>query len=218
LHIDGKYILIDAGLGARWTTDELDLLDFERPRRMLKNLNALGLRAEDIDIVIFSHLHYDHSGGALVQVGKTLALLFTNAVYYVQRRELEYALNPDPAHIHDYQQKDVNTLLSSGQMRIIDGDCEIANDVKVFLTGGHSPGHQVVIAQLPGGEVFYPGDIISVKQHLDLQTTMVYDMDRARVLSERRKWLSAASLAGWRMILCHAYRNPVLNFSKYSIN
>jgi len=96
-----------------------------------QGLQSVGLKAEEIEQVIVTHLHFDHIA---------LASKYKNATFIVQKRELEYACNPHVFNAVDYNREYFENL----KFRIIDGDCEILPDVKLFLTPGHSPGGQSI--------------------------------------------------------------------------
>jgi len=207
----GRIVLVDTGLGSKWSRDEIGLLDYEQPRRMSEDLLANGVRPEDIDVVILSHLHYDHSGGGTHRtVDRVVAPSFTNALYYLHEDEIEAVRNPAPGCVGDYRLEDVEPLIKSGQLRLVTGTSEILPGVTLHHAPGHSPGHQVVEAQLDGETVFYAGDLISTKAHANLKVTMSYDLDRDLILEQRAKWLKRVSEGGWKLFLCHAIRNPVI--------
>lgn len=209
LRLAGKVVLIDTGLGDWRRPEDVGLLDFERPRKLISGLAANGVTASSIDLVIFSHLHYDHSGGGVRWAGDRFVPTFPNADYLVQNNEFRFALEPDDARRDDYCKSDVETLVNNGRLRMLKGPSEILPGLEVHPTGGHSPGHQIVVAHLPGGTLFCPGDLISTRQHANLQVTMIYDQDREQVLSERRRWIEKAKAGRWQVIFCHAHRNMV---------
>jgi len=209
LEIGGRIVLVDAGLGDKRDPSEVGLQDFQRPRRMLSELESNGLSPRDVDIVILTHLHFDHSGGGTRVTQEGIALTFTNALYYLQQAELDYARNPAPERAGDYFADDFEPLVRSGQLILLDGDRELLPELSVHIAPGHSPGHQVVIARERSETVFFPGDLIATRQHIDLRVTMSYDIDPAMVMRQRSKWLAAASRGGWSCVFCHALKDPV---------
>ncbi|MDP8238251.1 MAG: MBL fold metallo-hydrolase [Candidatus Hatepunaea meridiana] len=210
LRISGKNVLIDTGLGDKFDFTERGLLDYQHPRRLFTELAELNIDPDDIDIVVLTHLHFDHSGGGTrLEDGLKLAPSFTNALYYIQRREVDFARSSDPSVKNDYNPDDFEPLFESGQIVMIDGDAQVVPGLSLSLCPGHSPGHQVVIAEGKLATIFFPGDLCSVREHANLQLTTSYDLDVLTLLKERKKWLSRASAGKWQTVFSHAIRNPV---------
>lgn len=134
--------LVDAGARASMFTErgvpETDLVSAE------DGLTGLGLTPEDIEIVIVTHLHFDHIG---------LGYLYKKARFIVQKRELDYARKPHPLDVDLYDRSTFDGL----NLEVIDGQKEIIPDVSVFLTPGHSPGGQSVEVNTTAGKAIITG-------------------------------------------------------------
>ncbi len=206
----GKHILIDTGLGDKWNRDELELLDYQYPRGLNAELAKHNVDPGEIDIVIFTHLHYDHSGGGTVRADNSVAPAFPNAVYYVNGKELQAALHPAPDRLLDYRREDFVPLMERGVLIETSGDFEIVPGVTVHHAPGHSPGHQVVKIGLENETLLFAGDLISTFSHANLNVTMIYDDDRETIFHHRKLWIVAAIEGHWKVILCHAIRNPIV--------
>ena len=139
-------ILVDTGFGSM---DKEDLKgSFVRtPEHSLEaQLKRFDLAPEEVKLVVNTHLHIDHCGGNC---------FLPNARFVAQRRELEYALDPLPAHRPAY---DVD--LSGFELDLLDGDAEITDGIRVIVTPGHSPGSQAVLVDTEGGLFVLAGDTI----------------------------------------------------------
>lgn len=210
LRISGKTVLVDCGLGDKWETNSLNLLDFKKPRRMLSELSSLGVSPKDIDMVILTHLHYDHAGGATHwNSDRKLAPVFENAIYYTQKLELDYALNPDADRVSDYNESDFLPLQSDKRLILLDGEAELLSGLRVYPASGHSPGHQVVKIEINSNVLFFGGDLVPTREHANMTVTSKYDLDPKLVLSNRKKWLNRIKEEKWNCVFCHSIRDHI---------
>ena len=132
---------------ARFTDEDL----------LVHRLDALGLETDDVDLVVISHLHYDHAGGAH---------MFPKAELVVQRDEYSYAHYPEPFFASFYYRK--NFDLPGYRWKLLDGDTELLPGVTALRTDGHTPGHQSLCVELPdSGPVILAGDCVYWQEHLD---------------------------------------------------
>jgi len=139
---EGPKILVDCG--TELSAFEERGFPSERIETPESGLGRLGLKPGDIDIVILTHLHFDHVG---------FAYLFGNARFIVQKKELEYARRPHPWDAILYDSSNFDGL----NFEVIDGDREIVPGISVFLTPGHTPGGQCVEVSTTGGKAIITG-------------------------------------------------------------
>jgi glyoxylase-like metal-dependent hydrolase (beta-lactamase superfamily II) len=131
--------------------------------RPLNHLLRLGLRPDDIDIVINTHLHWDHCSNNA---------LFTKAKFYVQREELRYASAPLPVHTHGYEAFETGLIppFVGTKFEILDGDQKIIDGVSVLFTPGHTPGLQSVLLTSEEGSCVIASDNIPFYENLKGKT------------------------------------------------
>src|SRR5215472_9699203 len=134
-------ILFDTGLSPRAVPGLLradPLARFTDEDLLVHRLDSLGLEPKDVDLVVLSHLHFDHAGGAA---------LFTASTLVVQRDEYAHAQYPPAFFAPFYYRK--NFDLPGYRWRLLDGDTELVPGVTVLRSDGHTPGHQSLLVELP---------------------------------------------------------------------
>lgn len=146
LYDGSRYILVDTG---GTPADGIHYMPYIQPPgcTLEEQLALRGLSPGDIKTVIMTHLHWDHAGNNK---------LFSNAVFYVQRRELDYAAAPLAVQKGAYNQE----LVFQTDYQVIEGPCRIVDGISVIPTPGHSPGSQSVIVQTEKGKYMIVGDLI----------------------------------------------------------
>jgi glyoxylase-like metal-dependent hydrolase (beta-lactamase superfamily II) len=128
-----KTILIETGIGNKLTEKMIKI--YGQPAKLLENLASAGISPEDIDIVINTHLHFDHCGQNAV---------FPHAAFYVQRTELS-RMKRESRTLYDWLD------FMNATFELLDGDTEILPGLSVITTPGHTVGHQSVVVQSPDG-------------------------------------------------------------------
>ncbi|MFN4293558.1 MAG: MBL fold metallo-hydrolase [Thermoflexales bacterium] len=228
IEADGKRILVDCGVGDKPNDLLATQYDVRRPRGTLPDdLARRGLRPADIDIVIFTHLHGDHSGWATTLDAQTppageaaapergLKPTFANARYYVQRREYEDATHPNERTRNTYFAENFVPLMRHGVLTLLDGEAQITPSVRVAPTPGHTAGHQSVIVESastdePAPPVFLIGDMAPFMIHFErLPWVTAYDVLPMVTIETKRRWQSWAFERGAVLVSCHDTRQPV---------
>ena len=196
-------ILVDTGVG----TKRRDLMK-ERyavtASKLMQGLRAHGLSPRDIHYVILSHLHFDHAGGStrLDRRGQVIPT-FPRARYLIQRAAWQDAVQPNERGRYAYFPDDFLPLEERGQVDLLDGDTEVIPGVWTRVTGGHAPGHQVVMLSQGGERIVFLGDLVPTNHHLSLAWIGAVDTFPEETLARKRELLAQAEREGWLVIFSH---------------
>jgi glyoxylase-like metal-dependent hydrolase (beta-lactamase superfamily II) len=148
LRSEGKTILIDTGLGPKLTSRQEKRWELDRSAGgVVEQLAAKGITPAAVDLVINTHLHWDHCGGNTRLDGEAIVPSFPNATYLVQRSEWSQASHPDARTQGTYFSNNFETLLASGQMELLQGDSQVTRHVRCVVTPGHTRAHQSVVLE-----------------------------------------------------------------------
>lgn len=148
---DGTILLVDAGIGP---VDSLAASWAPVPGELPAELAAAGIDPADVATVVLTHLHTDHIGWAVAGAAGTP--YFGNAAYLLQRAELAAISRLDPA----LQERLIDPLQTAGQLRVVDGECQVGAGVRAVATPGHTPGHQSVLVESDEYTVLITGDLL----------------------------------------------------------
>ncbi|REL33733.1 MBL fold metallo-hydrolase [Rhodohalobacter sp. SW132] len=162
------HIVADAGLG--WGLDQKSL--YNETSNLITNLEIFGLTPDDISIVILTHLHYDHAAGCTrVDSSFKTTPTFPNARYVVQKKEWEFALKEFQSKSEisgaDYRLDELFRLAADERFEFIDGNKTLTDGIDLILTGGHTPGHQIVKITDGIQMAYFLGDLIPTEHHLN---------------------------------------------------
>ena len=205
----GKRVLVDTGMGERWSEKEIRMYRIDRSTTLVGGLRARGLGPEDIDVVVNTHLHFDHAGGNTRAEGRRVVPAFPRPRYVVQRGEWDDATHPHERSRASYRADDFLPVAEAGQLDLIDGEAEVAPGVRAVRVGGHTTHHQMVVVESGGETLVVPTDLLPTASHLPLPFVMGYDLFPVETLEAKRKLLDAAVAGGWRILFYHDPRTPV---------
>ncbi len=206
-----KTVLVDTGCGYKYSEKELDIYQIEHPTDVVKGLRRLGLEPEDVDLVVNTHLHFDHCGGNTILDGNGVAPTFPNATYVVRERELSDASNPNERTRATYFEHNWKPIAEQGRLEVISEDRDILPGIRLVNTPGHTLGHQSILIQSQGRTLCYLADLCPTTAHLPLPWIMGYDLYPMTTLETRRRLYQQAAEENWLLFFEH---DPA-NFSAY---
>jgi glyoxylase-like metal-dependent hydrolase (beta-lactamase superfamily II) len=226
-------IAIETGIGNKQTPKMREI--FQNQERLPQSLAAAGIRPEDIDIVINTHLHFDHCGwNTTLHPDGTVTPTFPNARYFAHRGEVEHGHLQLERDAVSYNSPNYDPLIASGQMTLLDDDnffnardsrVEICPGISVELFPGHTA-HMMGVhigpprptESRPGGSspsphACYIGDLLPTAHHLDITWVMGYDLDPLRCIEERKRFYRHAIPEDWLVLFTHDHSTPMAHIT-----
>ncbi|WNH51673.1 MBL fold metallo-hydrolase [Stenotrophomonas oahuensis] len=197
----GKTVLFETGIGAFFEPKLRDRYGVQESRHVLiESLREAGFEHEDIDVVVLSHLHFDHAGGLLApwSEGREPELLFPNATFLVGAEHWARALQPHPRDRASFIPELPQLLRDSGRLEIVEGPYSkaLGQSVRFSFSDGHTPG--LMLAEIvgpeqvdgqPRGGVVFCADLIPGRSWVHVPITMGYDRNAELLIDEKRSFL-----------------------------
>ena len=210
---DGRHILFEAGVGAFFEPKLRERYGIEPAEHLLlENLKAAGVQEEDIDIVILSHLHFDHAGGLLSAFGEGEPRLhFPNAKYYVGKEHWERAQAPHSREKASFVPLLNQLLKDSGRLHFVEGSShpELDFGVSFHYVHGHTVGLMISILECPDGPLAFVSDLIPGKAWMHLPIAMGYDRFAELLVDEKKTFLKMIAEKGGSLFFTH---DPEIDF------
>lgn len=193
---ENRNILFEVGVGAYMDELMRKRYGVQSPEHeLLAALAELGLSHEDIDVVVLSHLHFDHAGGLLTawQPNKMPALLFPHATFMVSEAAWERACNPHHRDKASYISYLPELLKNSDRLQLICDDqqpCALGEGYRFIFSEGHTPGLLLTVIDLPDYPLVFASDLIPGVPWVHLPVTMGYDRFAEKVIDEKEELLT----------------------------
>ena len=203
----GEMILIDTGIGDKWSDKHRAMYGIERQRSFDGSLKAIaGVSSSDITVVINTHLHFDHAGGntRLDESGKTIPS-FPNARYFISRAEYEHAEAPSERDRASYFADNWRPVKESGQLELKSGDYEIVPGLRMETHAGHNRSMQCARLETDGRTLFAFADLVPTRAHVPFAWVMGYDLYPVETVEAKKKLIPQAANEGW---VCLFYHDP----------
>ncbi|HET7631575.1 MAG TPA: MBL fold metallo-hydrolase [Gemmatimonadaceae bacterium] len=209
-------ILIDNGVGNKESPKFHDIYGVENAATAVEGrtwledaLRQLGVAADDIVMMIDTHLHFDHAGGNTYQDAEgQVHLSFPRARYVVQRAEYLWATNTNERTAASYFPHNFAPVMDAGRLELVEGEVGIVPGITLMPTPGHTPGHQSVRLDSGGETALFLADLVPTAAHLPLPWIMGYDVEPLVTLETKRRILRTAVEHEWLLVFEHDATMP----------
>lgn len=199
-------VLVETGIGNKLPDRMVKI--YGQPAKLLDDLSAGGVAPEDIDIVINTHLHFDHCGWNTIRKNGVVAPTFPKAKYYVQEGEWQHGRRQLERDAISYMTDNYDPLIKTGQMELLQGDREIVPGISVKVFPGHTANMQAVIVRSGGKTACYISDLIPTSAHLDLAWVMAFDLFPLQTIESRKAYYAQAIPEKWLTVFTHEPSTP----------
>ncbi len=200
-------ILVDTGVGNKEEEKFRDIYGIQNPgtpTRLEDGIRAAGFEPDQIDLVVLTHLHFDHAGGATrLRDDGEIVPAFPEARYVVQGTELEFAGRRNERIQASYLPRNFQAVTDADLWDLVDGETELTRGVRLIPTPGHTPHHQSVLLESDGETACYLADVCPTTAHVPLPWIMGYDLEPLVTLESKRTLWARARNESWLLIFEH---------------
>ena len=184
----GQYnVLIETGIGNKFDAKHAGIYKIDHSSNLLDGLSRHGLGVEDVDIVINTHLHFDHCGWNTRRQGTEIVPTFPNARYFMQRAEWEHALHPNERDRASYLEEWFAP--AEPQTVFVEGPYQIAPGIRVEIAPGHIRDMQCVWVESEGNRACFISDLVPTHAHLPFPWIMAFDLYPMETLESKKRLL-----------------------------
>jgi glyoxylase-like metal-dependent hydrolase (beta-lactamase superfamily II) len=204
-------ILIETGIGDKWPAKHASRYAIDRKRPLAETIKGqTGVAADEITIVVNTHLHFDHAGGntKLDDAGNVVPS-FPNARYFVSQAELDHAEEPTERDRASYLPENWQPLIESGQLEGKPADYEVAPGLRMQTIAGHNRSMQCWQLDRGGKTIFGFADLVPMRAHVGFPWIMGYDLYPVETLAAKKRLIPQAAKEGWLCLFYHDADEPV---------
>ncbi|RKQ30521.1 YtnP family quorum-quenching lactonase [Oceanobacillus halophilus] len=210
LQLDGKNYLIESGIGKdKFTDKQIRNFGVAEQSSVEESLRELNLTVEDIDVVLMTHLHFDHACGLTKKIGEDeFKTVFRNATIYTSAIEWNEMRNPNIRSVNTYWESNWQPI--EDQVETFADEIEIAKGLRMIYTGGHSDGHAILVFEDGEDSFIHMADLMATHAHQNKLWAMAYDDYPVTSVHEKESWMEYGySKEAWYTFYHDAYYRAV---------
>ena len=204
-------ILIETGIGDKWSAKHRAMYGIDRKQPLAESVEAItGTRAQQVTIVLNTHLHFDHAGGNTIQdQAGTARAQFPNARYYISQAEYDHAESPTDRDKASYFPENWRPLKDSGQLELKPETYEVVPGLTMETISGHNRSMQCWRLQQGGKTLFGFADLVPMRAHVPFAWVMGYDLYPVETVEAKKRLLPLAAREDWTCLFYHDPENPL---------
>lgn len=204
-------ILIETGIGDKWPAKHRAMYGIDRKQPLAESVEAItGTTAEEVTIVVNTHLHFDHAGGNTVQDGPgTARPQFPNARYFISEAEYDHAESPTDRDKASYFPENWRPLKDSGQLELKPETYEVVPGLTMETISGHNRSMQCWRLRQGGKTLFGFADLVPMRAHVPFAWVMGYDLYPVETVEAKKRLLPQAAREDWTCLFYHDPENPL---------
>jgi glyoxylase-like metal-dependent hydrolase (beta-lactamase superfamily II) len=211
LQVDGKNLLVETGIGTgKFTDKQKRNFGIEHESKLKENLSELGLAPEDIDMLLMTHMHFDHACGISKWKGDDLVSAFPNAVIYVNETEWEELKEPNIRSKATYYKENWQPV--EGQVKTYNEAVEPIDGIHLVHTGGHSDGHSILLIDRQGEKAIHMADLMPTHAHRNPLWVLAYDDYPMNSIDAKLKYIAPAIKEEAWFLFYHDYKYRALKW------
>ncbi|MDC0910176.1 MBL fold metallo-hydrolase [Flavobacteriaceae bacterium] len=217
---DGKrLILIDSGMGNKQSEKFFSYYSLWGEDTLERSIKKVGFSIDDVTDVFFTHLHFDHCGGAIKRSGSGFEPVFKNAIYWTNKKHWDWAINPNKREVASFLKENLLPIEETGNLGFIPTSRRQFSFVdelgfKVFYADGHTEKQMLPIISHKGQKIAFAGDLIPTAGHVPLPYVMGYDVRPLTTLKEKDLFLNYAADNNVLLLLEHDSVNEVVSLKR----
>ena len=217
---DGKrLILIDSGMGNKQSEKFFSYYSLWGEDTLERSIKKVGFSIDEVTDVFFTHLHFDHCGGAIKRSGSGFKPVFKNAIYWTNKKHWDWAINPNKREVASFLKENLLPIEETGSLNFIATSRRQFSFVdelgfEVFYADGHTEKQMLPIISHKGQKIAFAGDLIPTAGHVPLPYVMGYDVRPLTTLKEKDLFLNYAADNNVLLLLEHDSVNEVVSLKR----
>ena len=208
-----QLILIDTGIGNKQSEKFFSYFHLHGKENLIQSINNTGFSCTDITDVIFTHLHFDHCGGAIIKDNNNYKLLFPNAKHWTSKEHWETAINPNEREKASFLKENFIPIIEQGKLHFIKNN-NFNSNIELKLFYGHTKAQIIPIIKYKNKTIVFCADLLPSTGHIPLPYVMGYDVNPLITLKEKGLFLKDSIKNNYILFLEHDYTNECCTIKK----